>query len=80
LAEHTARLVRCFASVFPNLTPAQIPGASIDTVAEWDSLATMTIVALLEQEFGAKIELFDLPELSSFKAVHHYLRKRELIT
>jgi acyl carrier protein len=80
LADSNERVVRCFASVFPNLTPRQILTASIETVAEWDSLATVTIVALLEQEFGVQIDQFDLPELSSFYGVKNYLSKYELIS
>jgi acyl carrier protein len=74
------RLVRCFAAVFPNLTPDQIPNASLENVAEWDSLASVTLVALLEQEFGAAIDIFDLPELTSFAKVQNYLSERNLLS
>jgi acyl carrier protein len=79
LADLNDRVVRCFASVFPNLTPEQIQTTSIETIAEWDSLATMTIVALIEQEFGVPIGLGDLPEFTSFMGVKNYLSKQEWI-
>ena len=73
MAEQTDRLVRCFAAVFPNVSAERIPETSIDNVPDWDSLASVTLVALLEQEFGVQIDLFDLPELTSFSAVQNYL-------
>jgi acyl carrier protein len=73
--EMEGRLARCFSSVFPELTPEQIRGASIDSVPAWDSLAAVTLVAVLQEEFGLQINLIDLPELVSFAAVQNYVRK-----
>jgi acyl carrier protein len=72
------RLVRCFASVFPTLAPDQIVLASVESVPEWDSLASVTLIAVLEQEFGMQIDIADLPELNSFAAVQKYLSKRDV--
>ena len=69
------RLVRCFSSVFPDLTAEQIRAASVETVPVWDSLAAVTLVAVLQEEFGLQINLIDLPELVSFVAVQNYVRK-----
>jgi acyl carrier protein len=77
MVDQTQQLVRCFVAMFPSLSPDQVPEASVENVAEWDSLATMRLVALLEQEFGAQIDIFDLPELSSFVAVRDYLSKTQ---
>jgi acyl carrier protein len=79
MVEQNDRLVRCFAAVFPNVRAEQIPDASVDNVHEWDSLASVTLVALLEEEFGAQIDLLDLPELTSFKAVQNYLNTHKLL-
>ena len=79
MVEQNDRLVRCFAAVFPNVRAEQIPDVSVDNVHEWDSLASVTLVALLEEEFGAQIDLFDLPELTSFKAVQNYLSTHKLL-
>jgi acyl carrier protein len=73
MAEQTVLLIRCFAAVFPNVPAERIPEASVDNVPEWDSLASVTLVALLEQEFGVQINLLDLPELTSFSAIQNYL-------
>jgi acyl carrier protein len=67
------RLIRCFASVFPKLSPDDIRTATIQSVTAWDSLATVTLAAVAEQEFGVEIDLLDLPELDSFEAFQAYL-------
>ena len=69
------RLVRCFSSVFSELTPEQIRAASVESVPAWDSLAAVTLIAVLQQEFAIPINLMDLPELVSFDAVENYVRK-----
>lgn len=70
------RLLRCFSAVFPSLSPEDIPIADVDRVAEWDSLATVKLVGVLEEEYGIQIDLPDLQEFVSFEAVQRYLGKR----
>jgi acyl carrier protein len=74
--ERQDRLIRCFSSVFPDLTAEQIRTASVESVPAWDSLAAVTLVAVLQEEFGLQISLMDLPELVSFVAVQNYVRKQ----
>ena len=73
MSELENRLVRCFSSVFPSLTPEDIRCASVQSLAAWDSLAAVTLVAVVEQEFGIQIDLLDLEELNSFEAIQAYL-------
>jgi acyl carrier protein len=73
--EMETRLIRCFSSVFPDLSTEQIHAASMESVPAWDSLAAVTLVAVLQEEFGLQINLMDLPELVSFVAVQNYVRK-----
>ena len=68
------RLVRCFSSVFPDLSDEQIRSASVDSVPDWNSLAAVTLVAVLQEEFGVQVNLADLPSLVSFAAVQNYVR------
>jgi acyl carrier protein len=78
LSKREDRLVRCFASVFAVLSPDQIRTATVDTIPEWDSLASVTLVAVLEQEFGIQIDISDLPQLSSFGSIQKYLGKFDI--
>ena len=70
-----ARLVTAFGAVFPDLAPAEIERASPLTVPEWDSLANVTLVSVIEEEFGIQIPLDELEELNSFPLVLSYLRE-----
>jgi acyl carrier protein len=75
MPELDERLQRCFASVFPDLRPEQIRDASVQSVPSWDSLAAVTLVAVIEQEFDVQIDLMELPELTSYEAMRNYLQK-----
>jgi acyl carrier protein len=78
LNQHEDRLVRCFSSVFADLSPDQIRTATVDSLPAWDSLASVTLVAVLEQEFGIRIDISDLPELSSFGSIQKYVGKCDI--
>jgi acyl carrier protein len=67
------RLQRCFSSVFPGLTSAEIGQASPETVASWDSLKSVTLIAVVQEAFGVDIDPLDWPDLVSFAAFHAYL-------
>jgi acyl carrier protein len=77
MGDETSSLTRCFAAVFPELSVDQIVTASVETVPEWNSLASVTLIAVIEEQFGLQIPELDIPELGSFAAVRDYLRKRE---
>lgn len=68
-----ARLAHCFAAVFPDLTPDEIAGARPDTVAGWDSVANVTLLAVFEEEFGITVAVDDLEHLDSFAAMLAYV-------
>jgi len=61
-----ARLRKCFGTIFPDLTDEQTLQASAAGLTEWDSLATLNLLALIEEEFGVTIDLDEL-EAPSFK-------------
>jgi acyl carrier protein len=68
------RLVRCFLSVFPDLDEEQIRNASIESVPAWHSLASVTLMSVVQEEFGVQVSLTDLPNLVSFSAVQNYVQ------
>ncbi|MCX6347919.1 MAG: acyl carrier protein [Candidatus Aureabacteria bacterium] len=78
MAEADARLIRCFSAVFPALSREEIRAASIETVSDWDSLAAVRLVAVLEEEFGLQIDLVELQEMNSFASIRHFLMKRSV--
>jgi len=74
------RLIRCFSAVFPTIPGEAIPTASIESLKEWDSLNAVTLITVLEEEFGIRINIRDLTSLSSFKTIENYLLKRDDIS
>jgi acyl carrier protein len=69
-------LVRCFQIVFPDLPQDGVAGASTATVAAWDSVAAITLMNVVEDEFGIEMDLDDLANLDSFAKLYSYLQKR----
>jgi acyl carrier protein len=67
------RLSRCFSAVFPRLSAENISAADVENLEEWDSLASVTLAAVMEEEFGIVIDPLDISELNSFSAVQQYL-------
>ncbi len=74
--ETKQRLTSCFQVVFPDLPPDAIASASTATVAAWDSVAAITLMNVLEDEFALEMDLDDLAELDSFDKIYSYLQKR----
>jgi acyl carrier protein len=70
------RLQSCFAIVFPELSPAEIEGASMATLRSWESVMTLTLIALVEDEFGLSIEPEEAVELTSFPRFLAYVQAR----
>lgn len=69
------RLASCFLTVFPELPCDEITHASPTTVRAWDSVAVVTLIAVVEEEFGINIEVEDPGQFDSFQRFLTYLRE-----
>jgi acyl carrier protein len=67
------RLVKIFENVFPDLPADRIANASQDSVQNWDSVAAITLMNLIEEEFGIQMDFDDLGELTSFQKILTYV-------
>lgn len=74
------RLTTCFQTVFPDLPEAEIPVATQASVAAWDSSAVITLVNVIEDEFGIQVDFDLLAELDSFDRFHEYLEKETRVS
>ena len=74
--ETRQRLTNCFQVVFPDLPQEALVTASTASVAAWDSIAAITLMNVIEEEFGFQMDLDDLADLDSFEKVYSYLQKR----
>jgi acyl carrier protein len=70
------RLSACFSSIFPDLSDKEIPLATMNSVDGWDSLATVTLIAVVEEEFGVQVSPDDLEQFASFELIVDYLQRR----
>jgi acyl carrier protein len=75
--DYRARLARCFAATFPELDETEIESAAITSVGAWDSMATVTLLALIQEEFGIAIPPEDIDRLISFGLILDYLHESE---
>jgi acyl carrier protein len=69
------RLTNCFLAVFPNLAPENVEAASSTTVGEWDSLAMLSLITVIQEEFGTSLPLDDLEKLQAFESICKYLEE-----
>lgn len=67
------RLVKCFQLVFPQLPESEAAAASQVSLKEWDSVAAITLVNVIEEEFQVQIDFDHLAELDSFDAIERHL-------
>lgn len=73
---HTQTLVRCFEMVFPDLSESEILNSSQDSVQAWDSVATITLVNVIEDELHVELDLDDIADLTSFDRVLKYIESK----
>jgi acyl carrier protein len=71
------RLLRCFQAAFPDLPETQLLTATQDSVDTWDSVAMITLVNVIDEEFNVQLDLDRLDRLSSFESLHNHLQDIE---
>lgn len=71
------RLSDCFVLVFPDLKPQEASSASMGSMASWDSVAGVTLLAVVEEEFGVSIPPDEVVQLSSFELILDFLQRNQ---
>ena len=77
MAELESRLVGCFAIVFPELALQEIASVSMASLASWDSVASITLLSVIEEEFHLSISPDDVADLVPFELILDYLRRMQ---
>lgn len=72
--QDVARLQKCFSKIFPGLSPEQIASASVGTVRAWDSLASVTLLTLVSEEFNLTMDMDRFEEFTSFESLLKHIR------
>jgi len=73
------RLMNCYNTVFPELSREEILRADASSVLVWDSLATVTLIAVIEEEFNVTIAPEDFEYVTSFEATRERLEAEDVI-
>ena len=63
------RVAQCFANVFPDLPAGKVGSASTDTLGAWDSVAHITLLTAVSEEFGIDFEPEDYLDLTSYPRI-----------
>ncbi len=71
-----SRLSGCFQTVFPDLPEGEIVAASQQSVSQWDSIAAITLMNVIEEEFNIPVDFDRLAELDSFASIQLYLEQQ----
>jgi acyl carrier protein len=68
--------MRCFETVFPELTESEILNSSQESVKAWDSVAAITLANVIEDEFHMEMDLDDIADLTTFGRVLKYVESK----
>lgn len=69
------KLINCFSLVFPRLPVSQIPVATADNIAEWDSIAQINLMSIAAEEFDIDPDYEQFEGATSFEAFLERLRQ-----
>ena len=69
-------LRECFQAAFPAVPLSSLETLRAERDPVWDSLATLTLVTMVEEQFGVSIPTDKIPQLLSFDAMADYLETR----
>ena len=67
------RLTACFTAVFSTLEEPDVARASVGAVQGWDSLATITLITVIEEEFRIQVHPQDIEQFTSFEQALRYV-------
>jgi acyl carrier protein len=72
------RVLECFANVFPDVPRDELPRVSHRSLAQWDSVAHVILLAALSEEFQIEFDYQTVEEMSSFALVVDFVRTQHV--
>jgi len=67
------RVTHCFRNMFPALAPDEIAKAGTSSLPAWDSIAHISLLSSVAEEFGVAFEIEDFEELVSYRLIVDWL-------
>jgi acyl carrier protein len=74
------RLIDCFAAVLSRVPRDQVPQSEMNSVEQWDSITTVNLVAVIQEEFQVEVEPEDFERFTSFKNILDFLDKKSRLS
>ena len=71
-----SRVSQCFLNVFPNLAAADVPRASQAGLPQWDSVAHVTLLAAISEEFQIEWDDESFESLTSYLLIVDFLESQ----
>jgi acyl carrier protein len=71
-----SRVSACFMSIFPELAEADVARASQASLAQWDSVAHVTLLSAIAEEFQIELDEESFDSLSSYLLIVDFVEGR----
>jgi acyl carrier protein len=71
------KLIKVFQTVFADMDAQQALTASQESVPGWDSVAAITLMNVIEEDFEIQMDFDKAAELTSFHEILNYLRENQ---
>ena len=68
-----SRISQCFQNVFPDLAEEDLPRASQASLTQWDSVAHVTLLLSVAEEFQIELDEEAFPSLTSYLLIVDYV-------
>jgi acyl carrier protein len=66
MTEIQSRLARCYRAIFPDVPDAAVSSTKFESLKEWDSIAIVNLMTVIEEEFGVQLPADELNRLTTF--------------
>ena len=71
------KLAHCFSLTFPQMDPGQYSAATVENTSGWDSVAQVTLLTLIGEEFGIDIDFEEFEGATSFESLAAQLSRQD---
>lgn len=70
-----SRIAQCFQNVFPDVALEDLPRASQASLTQWDSVAHVTLLLSIAEEFQIELDEEVFPSLTSYLLVLDFVER-----
>jgi acyl carrier protein len=76
MSDIPSRVAACFTNVFPDLAEADVTRASQASLPQWDSVAHVTLLSAIAEEFGIELDEEAFESLASYLLILDFVEGR----